>query len=86
MYIIIIIIILMHDCMVYTDHAEMATVSRGTSHATTKERCNKNKKSYNQSFRITCDKSAVSLLESGEQTALHRNDHDHPQERKEKTK
>ena len=49
MYIIIIIIILMHDCMVYTDHAEMATVSRGTSHATTKERCNKKKATINHS-------------------------------------
>ena len=25
--------------MVYTEHAEIATVSRGTSHVTTKQRC-----------------------------------------------
>ena len=28
-----------HGCMVYTEHAKTATVSRGTSHVTTKQRC-----------------------------------------------
>ena len=57
--------------MVYTEHAEMATVSCGTSHVKTKKHCKytiskRAKKSYRHSLRITCDKSAVSLLESGE--------------------
>ena len=30
---------MMHGCMVYTERAEMATVSRGTSHVTVKQRC-----------------------------------------------
>ena len=28
-----------HGCMVYTERAEMAAVSHGTSHVTVKERC-----------------------------------------------
>ena len=54
--------------MVYTEHAEMATVSCGTSHVKTKKHCTTTSKcaikSYRHSFRITCDKSAASLLES----------------------
>ena len=30
---------MVHGCMVYTERAEMAAVSRGTSHVTTKKRC-----------------------------------------------
>ena len=29
-----------HGCTVYTEHAQTAAVSRGTSHITTKQRCN----------------------------------------------
>ena len=29
---------MVHGCMIYTKRAEMAAVSRGTSHVTTKER------------------------------------------------
>ena len=66
--------------MVYTELAptETAAVSRGTSHATTKERYQYStavdinntpcqKKGYSRSFTITCDMCAVSLLESREQ-------------------
>ena len=31
-----------HGCMVYTERAETAAVSRGTSHVTTKQRCTEN--------------------------------------------
>ena len=30
---------MVHGCMVYTEHAEMAAVSSGTSHVTTEMRC-----------------------------------------------
>ena len=30
---------MMHSCSVYTERAEMAAVSRGTGHVTTKQRC-----------------------------------------------
>ena len=30
---------MVHECMVSTERAEMAAVSRGTSHVTTKQRC-----------------------------------------------
>ena len=30
---------MVHDCMVYTERAEMAAVPRGTSHVTIKQRC-----------------------------------------------
>ena len=30
---------IVHGCMVYTERAEAAAVSRGTSHVTTKQRC-----------------------------------------------
>ena len=62
--------------MVYTEHAEKAAVSRDTSQVTTKQRCNLHHlggysktryKKASHSFRITCDKSAASLLESREQ-------------------
>ena len=61
--------------MVYTERAETAAVSRGTSHITTKQRCayttyvdiqKRAVKSYSHSFRITYEKGAVGLLESGE--------------------
>ena len=66
---------MVHGCMVYTERAEMAAVSRGTSYVTTKQCCKyttsveiqnsiKKKESYySHSFRITCDKNIVSLLE-----------------------
>ena len=50
-------------------------VSRGTSYVAVKQRCkshttvdvqNSLERSYDGSFRITCDKSAVGLLVSGE--------------------
>ena len=46
--------------------AETAAVSRGTSHATTKERSQYTTaiKGHNYSFKITCDMSVVRLLES----------------------
>jgi len=57
--------------MVYTKRAEMAAVSRGTSHVTTQNAVTlvdiKNalyKASH--SFRITCNKTSASLLESEE--------------------
>ena len=31
--------VMVHDCMVYTEFAETAAVSRGTSHVTTKQLC-----------------------------------------------
>ena len=61
--------------MVYTECAKMAAVSSGTSHVRTKTvlqlhhfggYSNRAVKSYIRSFRVTCYKSAVSLLESGE--------------------
>jgi len=30
---------MVHDCVVYKEHAKVAAVSHGTSHVTTKERC-----------------------------------------------
>ena len=30
---------MVHGCMVYTERAETAAVSRGASHVTTKQRC-----------------------------------------------
>ena len=56
--------------MVCTERAETAAVSRGTSHVTTKLRCKYTTSvdiQNSDSFHITCDKSAVNLLESGEQ-------------------
>ena len=62
--------------MVYAERAETAAVSRGTSHAATKQRCThttsvdikkRGIKRDSCSFRITQDKSAVSLLEGGEE-------------------
>ena len=67
---------MVHGCMVYTERAKMAAVSRGISYTTTKQPCKFTTsvdiqkrviKSYNHSFRIACDKSAVSLPESEEQ-------------------
>ena len=65
---------MVHDCMGYTERAETASVSRSTRHITTKQLCkyttsadiqNALLKSDRYSFRITCDKSALSLLENG---------------------
>ena len=61
--------------MLYTERAETVAVSRGTSHVTTKQRCKyttwadiqKALWKASDPFRITRDKSAVSLLENGEQ-------------------
>ena len=66
---------MVHGCMDYTERAETASVSRGTSHVTTKQHCkytnsvdieNALYKSYSHLSRITCGKSAMSLLENGE--------------------
>ena len=57
----------------------MAVVSHGTSHVTTKQCCKYTTltdiqkhiiKGYSHSFRITCNISAVSLLESREQHCM----------------
>ena len=72
---------MVHGCTLYAERSEMAVVSRGTSHVTSKQRCKyitsvdiqnvlKHKKQRtddSHSLKITCDKSIVSLLESGEQ-------------------
>ena len=61
--------------MVYTECAEMAAVLSSTSHVRTNSAATTPlgwifkvccKKSYSHSFSVTCNKSAVSLLESGE--------------------
>ena len=67
--------------MVYTECAETASVSRGASHVTTKHRCRytisvdirqnalkkkRRKKSYSHSYKITCKKRTVNLLDGGE--------------------
>ena len=79
---------MVHGCMVYTERAETAAVSRGTSHVTIKQRCkyttsadvesktrykNKIYKKASHSFSITCDMSTVSLLET-QRTALYESD------------
>ena len=65
-----------HGASVSTERAETAAVSRGTSHVTNKQRCKHTTTSVDiqnaltkpgHSFRMACDMSAVSLLESGEQ-------------------
>ena len=63
---------LVHDCMVYTERAETAAVSRGTSHVTTKQRSKYTTSmdiqnalwKASHSSRITCDRNTMSLLES----------------------
>ena len=66
----------MDVCMVNIELAETAAVSDGTSSVTQPNSAVRTPlgwifktryKSYSHSFRITCDKRAVSLLESGEQ-------------------
>ena len=68
---------MVYGCLVCRERSETAAVSRGTSHVTTKQRCKyitwvdiqnalKKKKGYCPSFRMTFDKRAISLLESGE--------------------
>ena len=66
---------MVHSYMVYTELAETAAVSSGTSRVATKQLLSiplgwifktRYKKSYSHSFRITCEKSAASLLDSGE--------------------
>ena len=56
---------MVHGCMVYTEHAEMAAVSCGTSHATTSVDIQKmrHKKLFTH---VESHASAVSLLESAE--------------------
>jgi len=66
---------IVHGCMMYTERAETAAVLRGTSRVTAKQHCqyttwvdiHNAPEKASHSFRIACDKSAVSLLESGEQ-------------------
>ena len=65
---------MVHGCMVYTERAEMAAVSCGTSHASNVStpllwifKKKKKKKSYKNLFtHVESHASAVSLLESGE--------------------
>ena len=65
----------MHGCMVYTECAEMAAVSCGTSHASAvstplrwifKKRAIKKKRKEKLFTYVESHASAVSLLESGE--------------------
>ena len=73
--------------MVYTERAEMAAVSRGTSHVAIKQRCKYvhhfggfSKMRYKKLVtHVESHASAVSLLESGEQRyikAINTNDND----------
>ena len=64
--------------MVYTEHAETAAVSRGTSRVASKQRCKYTAWvdiQNSDSFQIACDKSAVNVLESGEQRYNVKSDH-----------
>ena len=65
---------MVHGCMV-CERAETAAVASGTSHVTTKQRCkhttsvdiqNMLQKETVTHLKITYEKSAASLLESGE--------------------
>ena len=58
---------MVHGCMVYTERAEMAAVSHGTSHVTTEKCCKYTTLVDIQNVHlVSCDESAASLLESGE--------------------
>ena len=65
---------MVHGCMVYTEHAEMAAVSCGTSHASAVStplqwifKKKKKKTRYKKLvIHVESHASAVSLLESGE--------------------
>ena len=65
---------MVHGCVEYTECGEMAAVSHGSSHLTTKERCKYItsedifKKHYKKlvNHSVTCNKSALSLLKHGE--------------------
>ena len=68
---------MVHGCAVYTERAETAAVLRVASHVTTKQRYwkvhhldgyskTRYKKLQTLIYNNICDKSAVSLLESGE--------------------
>ena len=73
---------MVYGCMVCRERSETAAVSRGTSHVKPnsavstllgwifktrlKKKKRKKRKGYSPSFRMTFDKRAVSLLESGE--------------------
>ena len=61
---------MVHGCMVYTERAEMAADSCGTSHdsaVSTPLRCIFKKTHYKKLFtHVESHASAVSLLESGE--------------------
>ena len=60
---------MVHGCMVYTERAEMAAVSCGTSHASAVSTPGGYSKTrYKKLFtHVDSHASAVSLLESGEQ-------------------
>ena len=65
---------IVHGCIARTERAETAAVSRGTSHVTTKQRCQYTTSveiqlalyKASHSFRTRGDKSAMNLLQSGE--------------------
>ena len=71
---------MVHGCIVYTERAETAAVSHGTSHVATQQRCKyttwvdiqKALQKVSHSSRSTYDKSAASLLESGEWRCIKR--------------
>ena len=66
---------MVHNCMMYTERANMAAVLSGTSHVRTKQHCKHTTfggysklavKRCSLTFRVTSDKNAVGLLKSGE--------------------
>ena len=64
---------MVHGCMAYAERAEMAAVSRGTSHVTVKQRCKHTtsvdiQKCAIKSYSLMQNhmRAAVGLLESGE--------------------
>ena len=63
---------MVHGYVVYTGRAETAALSRGTSPVTTKRRCKDAslvgiEKATETHLDYVCNKSALSLFESGEQ-------------------
>ena len=66
---------MVHGYVVYTDRAETAAFSRGTSPVTTKGRCKDaslvgTEKATETHRDYVCDKSALSLFESGDQRCI----------------
>ena len=62
---------MVHGCMVYTEHAEMAAVSCGTGHVTNSAVSTPLRWLFKNApkklvIHVESDASAVSLLESGE--------------------